>query len=103
MGLALMMSVFVLSLIPRRKTFFTELGSRSMYVYLLHGFFIHPFRVLVPEDIAGPVLYILVTLAAIALTLFLSSRIVQRVTQPLVQPKIRWIFRKNRYDQAMSS
>ncbi|GAA5344329.1 fucose 4-O-acetylase-like acetyltransferase [Planifilum fimeticola] len=103
MGLALMMSVFVLSLIPRRKTFFTELGSRSMYVYLLHGFFIHPFRVLVPEDAAGPVLYILVTLAAIALTLFLSSRFVQKVTQPLVQPKIRWIFRKNRYDQAMSS
>jgi len=104
MGLALIMSVFVLSLVPRRKTFFTELGSRTLYVYLLHGFFIHPFRVLSPEDnYAGPVLYLLTTLAAFVLTLFLSSRPVQRVTQPLVQPKIRWIFRKNRYDRVMSS
>lgn len=100
MGLALIMSVFVLSLIPRRKVFFTEMGSRSLYVYLLHGFFIHPFRALGLEDtFAGPVFYILTTLASIALTMFLSSRSVQKVTQPLIQPKIRWILKESRFDR----
>lgn len=104
MGLALLMSVFVLSLIPRRKTFFTELGSRSLYVYLLHGFFIHPFRMLIPEETyAGPVFYFLVTLAFIALTFFLSSRLVQKITRPLIQPKLRWLFRKDSADRPMSA
>jgi len=104
MVLALIMSVFVLSLVPRRKTFFTEMGSRSLYVYLLHGFFIHPFRALAPEEaFAGPALYILATLGAVALTFFLSSRLVQKITQPLVQPKIRWIFRNRRLNRVMSS
>ena len=86
------------------ENLFHGTGQPTLYVYLLHGFFIHPFRVLSPEDnYAGPVLYLLTTLAAFVLTLLLSSRPVQRITQPLVQPKIRWIFRKNRYDRAMSS
>lgn len=38
--LAIGMSIFVLALIPGKKLFFTKLGSRTMAVYVFHGFII---------------------------------------------------------------
>ena len=94
-GLALVASALFLAVIPRGKTFVSELGSRSLYVYLLHGFFIKFYDALdVDDKFAGPTLYIVATIAAIGLTFFLSSRWVQNLFRPLVQPKMDWIFHK---------
>ncbi|SFS65634.1 acyltransferase family protein [Marininema halotolerans] len=93
-GLTLLASIFVLAITPRRKTFFSELGSRSLYVYLLHGFFIKAYNGAHLDDkFASPIYYIIVSICAIALTFLLSSRFVQRIGQPLLQPRVQWLFR----------
>ena len=33
-----------MSFVPRKQYFFTQLGKNTLYVYLLHGFFIKTFR-----------------------------------------------------------
>ena len=39
-GIAVVGSLAVLSLVPRRRTWFTDMGAASLVVYLFHGFFI---------------------------------------------------------------
>ena len=39
-GIALVASLAVLAVIPRRRTWFTDMGAASLIVYLFHGFFI---------------------------------------------------------------
>lgn len=91
--LALVVSALFLAVIPREKTWFSSLGSRSLAVYLLHGFFIKFYDAMdLGEKYPGPTLYILTTLGAIALTFFLSSRWVFNAARPLMQPKLNWIF-----------
>ena len=43
-GLTLLATVGFLALVPKRNLFFTKWGTRSIYIYLLHGFFIQYFR-----------------------------------------------------------
>lgn len=94
-ALALLMSIFFLSIIPKTKTFYSQWGAQSLYIYLLHGFIIRSFNNLNLDDsIPGPGLYIGVTLGAIALTVILASRWVQRLTHPIIQPKVHWIFKQ---------
>lgn len=94
-GLAAFASACFLVLIPRRKSMISELGSRSLYVYLWHGFFIRLFKGLWPEDrIASSLDILLVVLASIALSFFLASRWVQQWTWPLVQPRMGWFLQK---------
>lgn len=40
LGLALVGSIAVLAVVPRRASWFTDLGAATMVVYLFHGFFI---------------------------------------------------------------
>src|SRR5699024_12600925 len=42
--LAVVMSISVLTFVPSTHNLFTSLGARTLYVYLLHGFFIQYFR-----------------------------------------------------------
>ncbi|QKI81328.1 acyltransferase family protein [Kroppenstedtia eburnea] len=92
--LTLIVSALVLAVIPRGKTWFSAMGSRSLSVYLLHGFFIKFYDALdVDDKYPGPTLYILATLGAIALTFLLSSPWVTNALRPLLQPRLRWIFR----------
>lgn len=92
--LTLVVSAWVLAVIPREKTWFSAMGSRSLTVYLLHGFFIKFYDALdVDDKYPGPPLFILATLGAIALTFLLSSPWVTRGLRPLLQPRLKWIFR----------
>ncbi|SDC34030.1 Fucose 4-O-acetylase [Melghirimyces thermohalophilus] len=87
--LAVAASVCFLALVPRRKLLISRLGTRSLYVYLWHGFFIHTFKALNPQQqFLSFFDHLLVILAAIGLTFFLSSNWVYRWTRPLVQPKL---------------
>jgi fucose 4-O-acetylase-like acetyltransferase len=102
-GLALIMSVMVLSLVPRKQTFFSQLGTRSIYVYLLHGFFIKLYDSLDFDDrITGSYQYVLITLAAIALTFILSSKWVQSIAHPLIQPNVQWFFQKKSHNTRLN-
>lgn len=95
--LALVVSMLFLVVVPRGKTFFSEWGARSIYVYLLHGFFIRAYSGLNWHDhLSGAALYLSVTAMSVLLAVFLSSKWVMAATHPLVQPKVHWIFREKR-------
>ncbi|MDF2993386.1 MAG: fucose 4-O-acetylase [Microbacterium sp.] len=94
-ALALVLMTAFLTLIPRRETTWTHLGRHTMYVYLLHTFVLYPFRQSgVLRGLEPMWLWIpAVAVASVLIALALSSRPIRRVTRPLVEPRIPWLFR----------
>lgn len=41
---SLAMIIFLLGVLPNKKTFLTQMGQKTIYIYLLHGFFVKLFR-----------------------------------------------------------
>lgn len=79
-----------LAWVPERKTFFTEWGSRSLYVYLLH---VPVFKIIKAAGCYGlvtsPLAELAVVATAILLTCALSTRLIPSLFRFLVEP--RWI------------
>src|SRR5699024_2913573 len=77
-----MMAISVLAWIPQMKGLISSLGSRTIYVYLLHGFFIQYFRVadLFKVDHVFDVIGLAVLSALIVFVL--SSKFVLGIWQP---------------------
>lgn len=75
--------------VPRKNHFFTKWGTSSLYVYLLHGFFIKFFRNSELVDYFNKP-WQMVILFAISLLLiaFLSSNMVIAIFQPFIELKI---------------
>ncbi|GAA2080605.1 acyltransferase family protein [Actinomadura alba] len=93
----LVMTAAFLALVPARRTWFTELGSASMYVYLLHGFVVlgatyAGWYSLVRELGAVGALTVVTVLGA-ALAPVLAGRPVRRVFRWVVEPRLDWAFR----------
>ena len=94
MLLAFALIVAFLMLIPRRKTWVTDLGMATMYIYLLHTFVLYPLRETGVLDGPQPawVLPGMIVLS-VATSVMLSQPVVRRLVRPLVEPKARWLFR----------
>jgi fucose 4-O-acetylase-like acetyltransferase len=84
---AAIMVVSVLAWIPKTHYNWTKLGARTLYVYLLHGFFIQYFRQADVFQING--LHDFLGLAALSLGLvfLLSSRPILGLWQPVIEGK----------------
>jgi fucose 4-O-acetylase-like acetyltransferase len=85
-----------LALVPRRRYWFTRLGTRTLYVYLLHGFVVKGAIYLGLLDARW--LHSLWGIALVAasgavLALLLSTGFVRRITRWAVEPSMRWVFR----------
>ena len=94
-AVAALLAFAFLILVPRRRTFFTDLGQATLYIYLLHSFVLYPFREtgILSGDV--PLWYLPAMIAfAIVATFLLASRPVQRVFRPLVEPNPRWLLRR---------
>lgn len=91
-GVTLMATLSFLSLVPRKNHFFTKWGTSSIYVYLLHGFFVKYFRnselVDILADSEQIIVFLIVTLMLIA---FLSSKMIRKIAQPLIELKASFI------------
>jgi fucose 4-O-acetylase-like acetyltransferase len=90
-ALAIVLGGAFLALTPRRRTWFTAMGTRTMYVFLLHGLVIKVFDY--TKLIDKPVIQsapgvVLVTLAAVALAVALATEPVRRATRSLVEPRV---------------
>ncbi|MBD8205640.1 acyltransferase family protein [Microbacterium sp. CFBP 8790] len=94
-ALALVLMTAFLLLVPRRETSWTHLGRYTMSVYLLHTFVLYPFRQSgVLRGLEPAALWIpLIAVASVAIAVGLSSRPVRRLTRPLVEPRMPWLFR----------
>ncbi|MEK4199384.1 acyltransferase family protein [Cytobacillus sp. FSL K6-0265] len=84
--LSLMMMACFFAFVPNRHYSFTKLGKNTLYVYLLHGFFVRIFRESEVQDFFNdPRSFLLLAGLALVLTLLLSSKWVTAVTQPLIE------------------
>lgn len=95
MLLAFTLTVCFLLLMPRRRTWFTPFGAATLYIYLLHAIVLYPLRESGALDGPKPwwVLPAMI-IASVALSIVLSQPIVRRLARPLVEPRARWLFRK---------
>lgn len=84
---AFVMAASFLVWVPQRRFIFTKLGERTLYVYLLHGFFIQLFRhyEILSLNHFGHWLG-LMTLSAI-IVILLSTTTIMTIWQPLVEAK----------------
>ncbi|PMC35267.1 acyltransferase [Bacillus sp. UMB0899] len=86
--LTLITSLSFLALIPKRRAFFTEWGTRTFYVYLLHGFIIQYMRTNEVIEWLGDYRSIaLLTLLSILLTSVLSTKTVKEIASPIIELK----------------
>lgn len=96
-AIAFIMTLAVLVIIPRRTSFITVWGTRTLYLYLLHGFVVYALRHYGVIDVIGTFgaagTLLLIAMGA-ALSALLSMAWVQKLTRPIIEPNIEWMFRK---------
>ena len=83
-----LMAMSILAWIPTRENLLTEYGTRTIYVYLLHGFFIQLFRDVNLFEVNGVVDLAGLAIIAATIVLFLSSKPIQVVSQPIIEGKL---------------
>jgi fucose 4-O-acetylase-like acetyltransferase len=90
---ALLLTLGFLAVVPARRTWYTRLGSATMYVYLLHGFVT---LFLSYQDwyyrISGPQIA-LVTVGCVALACLLSGNPMRTIFHWVIEPRVGWMFR----------
>ncbi|MCT2538180.1 acyltransferase family protein [Aquibacillus koreensis] len=86
-SLSLVMSICFFSWIPSRQNMFTHIGKKTIYVYLLHGIFIHFFRQsnLIKIDTILDVIGLVII--SLAIVMILSSKYIRTIAQPLIEAK----------------
>lgn len=86
-----LLGICFVSLMPRRRTFFTYLGEKSLYIYVLHGIVIIIFRVINYETrflrtLTEPWMRLCLLAGCILVTFLLASPPVVKVFRPLLEP-----------------
>jgi fucose 4-O-acetylase-like acetyltransferase len=97
---AVLMAASILAWIPRRKNWMTQLGTRTLYVYLLHGFFIQYFRQADMFKVDHVLDVIGLAVLSAAIVLLLSSKPVLGVWQPFIEGRASII--RNTFNQKQS-
>ncbi|MGC4951613.1 acyltransferase family protein [Actinomadura citrea] len=96
LAFAVLLGAAFLACIPRGRSWYTEMGTRTMYVYLLHGLVMKTFDytgVLDKPVLHNPFGIVSVTVAAAALGVVLATAPVRRLTRWAVEPDARWLLR----------
>lgn len=75
-----------MALVPKGRYFFTRWGTQTLYVYLLHGFFVRTFRFTsISEYFTTAENYILLGAISLIITIILSSDFVRSLAQPVIE------------------
>ena len=82
------MAMSVLAWIPQRHTKITHFGTRTLYVYLLHGFLIQLFRKTDIFQVNSIFDLLGIALLSAAIVLLLSTKPVQGMWQPFIEGRI---------------
>lgn len=94
-GLA--MCVAVLALVPRGETWYSDLGTRTLYCYLLHGI-----PVLIAKDqgwldlpwLHGPLGVMAIASSSFALAILLCLPETRTVFKWVLEPRLTWLYRR---------
>ncbi|MFD6951140.1 acyltransferase [Nocardiopsis sp. TSRI0078] len=96
MGLALVMTVAVLALIPKQRTWFTPLGAYTLYVYLGHSVVIVLLQASPWYGVMSGAPEMVVMIAfGIGLTLLLCTPWARRSMRWAVEPRLTWFLRED--------
>ncbi|MGP4106216.1 acyltransferase family protein [Virgibacillus sp. L01] len=82
------MAFSVLAWIPKTQNKFTKFGTRTLYVYLLHGFFIQFFRQAGLFEVNNVLEFVGLAVISAAIVLVLSSKPIQVISQPFIEANI---------------
>ncbi|MBB4914249.1 acyltransferase family protein [Streptosporangium saharense] len=93
----LTLSIAVLALVPRRETWFSDLGTRTLYAYLLHGVI-----VLIAKDqkwlsvpwLYGPLGVLAIASSALVLAIILCLPQTRTLFKWLLEPRLVWLYRR---------
>ncbi|WP_157250511.1 acyltransferase family protein [Nonomuraea typhae] len=94
---SLAMSFAVLSLVPRSETWYSDLGTRTLYAYLLHGI-----PVLIAKDqgwldlpwLQGPLGVLAISSSAFALAIILCLPETRTIFKWVIEPRLTWLYRR---------
>ncbi|MFF5211374.1 acyltransferase family protein [Streptosporangium sp. NPDC000396] len=94
---ALVLSVALLALIPRRETWFSDLGTRTLYAYLLHGVV-----VVIAKDqgwlsfpwLYGPLGVLAIMSSSVVLAIVLCLPTTRTLFKWLLEPRLVWLYRR---------
>ncbi|MEO3886271.1 acyltransferase family protein [Nonomuraea sp. B5E05] len=94
---ALAMCFAVLALVPRKETWYTDLGTRTLYCYLLHGI-----PVLIAKDqgwldfpwLHGPLGVLAISFSSFALAIVLCLPETRTVFKWVLEPRLIWLYRR---------
>ncbi|MGW0589167.1 acyltransferase family protein [Streptosporangium sp. NPDC002607] len=94
---ALIMTAAVLALVPRRETWFSDLGTRTLYAYLLHGVV-----VVIAKDqgwlsfpwLYGPLGVAAIASSSLALAIVLCLPETRKLFKWLLEPRLVWLYRR---------
>lgn len=98
LGLAFVLTAAVLSLMPRRRTWFTGLGALTLYVFLLHGLVVRiagqlGWYAYTDEVLGGHGALAANAAMAVLWTFLLCTPWVRRATRWAVEPRAEWLLR----------
>lgn len=89
-GLTLIVVFGFLALIPSNQFKVTQIGERTLYIYLFHGFIIKSLQVVLPNEsiisISGN--YLLLLVLSLMICIILGSYLIKKYTRPLVELKV---------------
>lgn len=85
-------AIAFLSFVPLQESKLTDLGRRTLYVFLLHGFIIRIAAVSpLYNYVTNMAASVMLILGAILLTLLLSHSFVRKWTSPVIEPSVQWL------------
>ncbi|GLW05384.1 membrane protein [Microtetraspora sp. NBRC 13810] len=95
---ALAMTAAVLALVPRKETWYSDLGTRTLYAYLLHGV-----PVLIAKDqgwldfpwLYGPLGALAISASCFALAILLCMPITRTAFKWMLEPRLTWLYRRS--------
>ncbi|MFI6596241.1 acyltransferase family protein [Nonomuraea sp. NPDC050536] len=94
---ALAMCLAIMALVPRRETWFSDLGTRTLYCYLLHGI-----PVLIAKQMGwldlpwlyGPLGVAAIATSAFALAIVLCLPETRTIFKWVLEPRLTWLYRR---------
>ncbi|MCC3378862.1 acyltransferase family protein [Paenibacillus farraposensis] len=97
-GVQLLASMAFLSFVPAITGRITEMGRRTLYVFLLHGLIVRTVVAKgVYEYIHNPAEVILIVVCAAGLCCLLTMPWVRAATRPLIEPQVDWMLKPAPY------
>ncbi|USB32295.1 fucose 4-O-acetylase [Paenibacillus sp. YPG26] len=90
-------SLTFLALIPQQRSIITSLGSRTLYVFLLHGLFIRSgIRLGLYDNVRQPADLVVLAIAIVGITVILALPQTRQITKWLIEPDLGGFARMGR-------